>query len=102
MNVIKALLGKMDVLELKFRKKNEKANDSILSALMENPEGYKLEAYIGRDEQNQTFETPSLKVFLKEGAEGLEATSFSGTFHVKDEEESKSGEKAPDSPPASR
>lgn len=53
MNVIKALLGKMDVLELKFRKKNEKANDSILSALMENPEGYKLEAYIGRDEQNQ-------------------------------------------------
>lgn len=53
MNVIKALLGKMDVLELKFRKKNEKANDSILSALMENPEGYKLEAYIGRGEQNQ-------------------------------------------------
>ena len=52
MNIIKALLGKMDVLELKFRKKNEKANDSILSALMENPEGYKLEAYIGRDEQN--------------------------------------------------
>ena len=36
MNIIKALLGKMDVLELKFRKKNEKANDSILSALMEN------------------------------------------------------------------
>ena len=53
MNIIKALLGKMDVLELKFRKKNEKANDSILSALMENPEGYTLEAYIGRDEQNQ-------------------------------------------------
>ena len=53
MNIIKALLGKMDVLELKFRKNNEKANDSILSALMENPEGYKLEAYIGRDEQNQ-------------------------------------------------
>jgi len=56
----------------------------------------------GRDEQNQTFETPSLKVFLKEGAEGLEATFFSGTFRVKDEDETKSGEKAPDSPPAAR
>jgi lipopolysaccharide assembly outer membrane protein LptD (OstA) len=41
----------------------------------------------GKDEKNQTFQAPSLKVSLKEGAEWMEAPNVTATFFVKEEPE---------------
>ncbi|HEY3267972.1 MAG TPA: LptA/OstA family protein [Armatimonadota bacterium] len=41
----------------------------------------------GKDDKGQTFEAPTVKVYVKEGAEWMEAPNVSATFHIKDEEE---------------
>jgi lipopolysaccharide export system protein LptA len=44
----------------------------------------------GKDEKNQTFDAPSVKMGVKEGAEWLEAPNVKATFFVKEEEASAS------------
>jgi lipopolysaccharide assembly outer membrane protein LptD (OstA) len=41
----------------------------------------------GKDEKNQTFDAPSVKMCVKEGAEWMEAPDVKATFYVKDEEQ---------------
>ena len=41
----------------------------------------------GKDEKNQTFDAPSVKMCVKEGSEWLEAPNVKGTFYVKEEAE---------------
>lgn len=40
----------------------------------------------GKDERNQTFDAPSVKMGVKEGSEWLEAPNVKATFYVKEEE----------------
>lgn len=46
----------------------------------------------GKDEKNQTFDAPTVKICVKEGAEWMEAPDVKATFFVKDEEQTASSE----------
>jgi lipopolysaccharide export system protein LptA len=49
----------------------------------------------GKDEKNQTFSAPSVKVSLKKGAEWMEAPNVKATFYVKDEDTDEPARSAP-------
>ena len=51
MSLIKKLLGKIDISKIKLKtKKKEKKKPTLLKEVMDNPEAFKLEAYIDNDE----------------------------------------------------
>ena len=51
MNLIKTLLGKIDISKIKLKTKNkEKKKPTLLKEVMDNPEAFKLEAFIENEE----------------------------------------------------
>lgn len=51
MSLIKTLLGKIDISKIKLKtKKKEKKKPTLLKEVMDNPEEFKLEAFIENEE----------------------------------------------------
>ena len=51
MSLIKTLLGKIDISKIKLKTKNKKKNKpTLLKEVMDNPEAFKLEAFIENEE----------------------------------------------------
>lgn len=50
MGIITKIFGKIDVSTLKLKKGKEKKQKSLLKEVIDNPEGFKLEAFMEGDE----------------------------------------------------
>ena len=51
MSLIKTLLGKIDISKIKLKtKKKEKKKPALLKEVMDNPEAFKIEAFIENEE----------------------------------------------------